>query len=371
MKKLCMLAFLLCALLLPFAGHADNMISLRQLNERLPTRWKQSYQTKWRKISVDTMPYVPQAETFPILKMVPDFTVPDVSGLSKRWTSGIREGAGFYISLEDHHRAENETKGETQTFLYYPPFENGRAYAEHNDLTIGEAIDYLKQVMDTIRYGEWRYDRPHKLQVNLTTSKKSGEALIPEGYSFSLMQEMGGIPVLCHVLDGVDEPRDEVHRLFISLLYQVRDFDAIAITGQKLRLTDILAEDVPLLDFSQIRESIEQEIMAGHIRKIFDVELGYALYNEPGASRKPGYEWIQSAVFYALPVWAVRCHYVDGPTKELRDYLGLDVPERAVMEYKTVLINAQTGKMIDRLDNRREASDYPGFLSWEKANVRP
>ncbi|MPM69216.1 hypothetical protein SDC9_116160 [bioreactor metagenome] len=67
----------------------------------------------------------------------------------------------------------------------------------------------------------------------------------------------------------------------------------------------------------------------------------------------------------------MNCHYVDNPAKELRDYSGWDVEERAVMEYKTVLINAQTGKVIDRNYNRTDAADYPGFITWEEAGGRP
>lgn len=126
------------------------------------------------------------------------------------------------------------------------------------------------------------------------------------------------------------------------------------------------------MNFSTIKQSIEKEIEDGHIRKIFDVELGYALYNEPGAIRTvPDYSWVKDAVFYALPMWAVNCYYVDDPAKELRDYSGRDVPERGVMEYKTLWINAQTGKVIDRKNNRTDAADYPGFISWEEAGGRP
>ncbi len=367
-----LILILLICLLLPSAGQADSMISLKQLNESPPGRWTQTYHTTWRDVSVDVLPYVPMTESFPILKMIPDFTVPDVSSLTGEWTSRIPHGIAFNISLNDYNRAEMEAKGNTQTLLYYPPFNFGKAYAEHNELTIGEAISFLKNIMNTVGHGEWRYDMPKELQANLTTSKKNGEVLLPEGYTFFLLQEMGGIPILGHVLHGVDDPGDKAPRMHIEMVYKVRDFKAIDIWGQMVRQTDMLEDDVPLLDFSLIQKSIEQQIMAGHIRKIFDVELGYALYNEPGATMTFGSaEWMKTAVFYGLPAWAVRCHYVNSPTKELRDYSGLDVHERSVMEYKTLFINAQTGKVIDRHDNRREASDYPGFISWDEAGGRP
>lgn len=36
-----------------------------------------------------------------------------------------------------------------------------------------------------------------------------------------------------------------------------------------------IAEDVPLRSFSKVVETIEEEIRAGHICKVYDLELGY------------------------------------------------------------------------------------------------
>ena len=98
-KKKCVLFIVLCALLFPLLGQADNMKSIRQLREQIQQkRWTQSYQTKWREVTVDVAPYVPQAEFFPVLKLMPDYSIPDVSSLTGEWTSRIPHGIAFNIS---------------------------------------------------------------------------------------------------------------------------------------------------------------------------------------------------------------------------------------------------------------------------------
>lgn len=114
-----------------------------------------------------------------------------------------------------------------------------------------------------------------------------------------------------------------------------------------------------------VRASLEEEILAGHIRKIFDIDFGYALYNELGANRTGGGKESEPHQFYTVPAWRVNCYYIESGKKEMRDYSKWDVPERSEIEYKTVLVNAQTGKVMDRADHSEGCTDYRGFISWE------
>lgn len=377
MKKMYAVTLLVC-LALPLAGSAQSYLTIAEMRKQPPARWSQVYDTKWRTVNIDVQPTLPQADKLPILKVVLNFWQPDVSALSEGWRSeGNDRGTfTFRVYLNDLDQEERDVMDKTTTtttMSYYPPFDMGTSYAPDNDLTLNDVLNHFKRIMDEMGedQAQWQYDQPVSVMVNSTVSNTTGKPLLPGSYSLRLNQTLQGVPVLCHVLEGVDGEKDQEMRLRIGLTFQIRTPEAVRMSGKQVKETDVLADDVPLCDFSKVKTAIEEEIQAGHIRKIFDAELGYALYNEPGVFRKPGLEWLRTAVFYAVPVWRVNCHYIEDAKKELRDYTGQDVPERAVMEYKTLIVNAQTGTVIDRTENRKGCGDYAGFISFKEAGGKP
>ena len=74
MKHICSLILLIC-LLLPSAGQADSMTSIRQLREQLPEQWNQTYQAKGREINVSVSPFVPDVDSLPGHKVMIDLSV--------------------------------------------------------------------------------------------------------------------------------------------------------------------------------------------------------------------------------------------------------------------------------------------------------
>ena len=371
MRKICVITLLACLALLPLAGSAQGYLTITQMYEQVPQRWTQDYETKWRTVSIDVQPVVPQADKLPILKVIPDFWLPDVSALGAGWSSEVSERSTFFADLDDVEPDARE-KGKTTTTNYYPPFDMNVSYAQNSPLKLNDVIDQMQRIVGAMgeARGQWRYSRPERILINTTVSKKTGEPLFPDIYTVCLQQKLQDIPILCHVLSGVEEPKDQELQYWGGLTFRICTPEAISVFGKQVRITDMLAEDVPLCDFAMVKSAIEQKIQSGHIRKIFDVELGYALYNEPGVSRKPGMEWLKTAVFYAVPAWRVNCYYVENARAEIRDYTKWDVPQRSEIEYKTLIVNAQTGVALDRSDNRKGCGDYAGFLSWEEAGGR-
>lgn len=372
MRKILAMALLILLMLHPLAGKAQTYISITEMNEHPPERWTQTYETKWRTVNIDVQPTVPQAEKLPILRVVPDFRPLDISGLGEGWSRWeANDRSTFAAFLNDVEPVERE-KGVTTTTNHYPPFNMGVSYAKNNAMTLGEAGGHLQRIMDAMGedQDQWQYDYPNRVSINATISKKTGEPLFTDVYTIYIDQKLQGIPLFCHVLDGVEQPKEQEMCYRTSLTFSICTPQAVSIGGKQVKVTDALADDVPLCDFSTVKSAVEAEIQAGHVRKVFDLDLGYALYNELGVSRKPGAEWLQTAVFYAVPVWRVNCYYVENGKKELRDYKGWDVPERAEIEYKTLTVSAQTGLVLDRTDNRKGCGDFLGFLSWEEAGGR-
>ena len=322
-------------------------------------------------MEIDVQPRIPKADTLPILKLAMDFSHPDFSVLEGAWesNSGKRQEA-FDATLGDFWQAEIDADkkrgGITTTALHYPPVDMNRTYAKNNPLTLGDIVQSLQTILSTL--GEdadgWAYDSPTEIQCNETRNRKTGEIMLPGTYTLLLYQKLRGIPLLCHARDAVHVDREKERWARTDLMYQTRTLDAISLYWSKMEETAIIADDVPLCEFSAIQRALEAEIQKGHIRKIFDVELGYAMYNEPGASDATDRKNLPQAAFYAVPVWKVNCYYVENGKKELRDYTGLDVPERATIEYSALYIHAQTGQLLDPYDNHKGFSEYQGFLSW-------
>ena len=103
--------------------------------------------------------------------------------------------------------------------------------------------------------------------------------------------------------------------------------------------------------------------------KIYEIELGYVLYNEPDRFRtaKPGKDRAaegHTARYYARPMWQVTCLYKDTATEKLRGTPSDSDDERNTLDYYRLLIDAQTGGVI-RKSNAQDRCEYKGFISWD------
>ncbi len=339
-------------------------------------RWTETFKTKWRTVEIDVQPIVPKVENMPILKVTPDMEVPDIPPLGEGWTSDWdAEFALFHAYLngggfDEVRHAEKKLGGVITSTHYFPPYDMDRVYAENNNITLGGVIDRLKSTLTAIGEDpeDWWYNRPIDVMCNKTVNKETGKYLLPGDYTISLEQQLSGIPLFHESVDHTVKRSMKQEVGFTTVFsFDMRTPKAICFGWAKVKITEVLSQDVPLCAFSSVQATLEKEMNAGHIRKIFDIDLGYALYHEPGIVR--GADHPKGVIYYALPVWRVNCHYVENAKKGMRDYTGLDVPERGVIEYRTFLIDAQTGKLID--SEKKGAADYKGFISWDKAGGKP
>ena len=67
MKKL--ICVLMAMLMTLSAASAEEWCSIADMCEQTPARWTQTYETKWRTITIDAAIEVPQVDTYPILKV--------------------------------------------------------------------------------------------------------------------------------------------------------------------------------------------------------------------------------------------------------------------------------------------------------------
>lgn len=117
--------------------------------------------------------------------------------------------------------------------------------------------------------------------------------------------------------------------------------------------------------FDKVINTVEEEIEAGYVRKVFSVRFGYVLYNDPKAPERG--ELTDIGCFYGVPSWVVECIYVKNP-KDVYDYEKWlkedpEVNERNVMEYRMLIINAQSGKCLMFLTRARMDGEMP--IMWD------
>lgn len=207
----------------------------------------------------------------------------------------------------------------------------------------------------------WDLEHPYELTTFLFRHPKTKEIVAPGEYMVSFHQQVNGIPLLGHA--GAAFYWKTRGNTTIRLHASVIDGTMYDLSARMLKSSGRAAEDVPLCGFSKIIEAAEKEIQSGHIRKIYDLSLGYLFYEDP--------EYVgikaQTDHFYAVPVWQLNCLYLNDPRTELPEY-GLDETgdERNSLEYASLIIDAQTGEMRDFMSEAKDRAVYHGFLSWKE-----
>jgi hypothetical protein len=140
------------------------------------------------------------------------------------------------------------------------------------------------------------------------------------------VSKINGIRCCCHIWSAVcdhlqlHETRfDEYFELPAFCLSACYDaylggLDSLCVRPEKAYET--LAEDVPLCPLNKVEAAVAAEIDAGHIRKVYELQFGYALYNEPGVFRESMGEPCPTTpcVYYQQPVWLINSLYVRTPT---------------------------------------------------------
>ena len=118
----------------------------------------------------------------------------------------------------------------------------------------------------------------------------------------------------------------------------------------------IIKEDVPLAPLSSIISSIEDEIQKGHIRNVYALRLGYGCYI---TNESP-----ETYVLY--PTWICDCDYIGDPKEKINvSAYNIEKDFNKKYSFKTLVINAQTGKMDDPYLSKKEQIFCPTIITWE------
>lgn len=375
---------ILSGLMMLSVANAEEWVSIEELRVQAPSRWIKTYETMWRTIDIDAEINIPQVDKMPVVFLEggaeePAFTAEDIGWDYLRFRGAYRLSIGR--NSPDYPKKLNGVRlgSPYAEGNWYSDFAPENQYVPLDDITFGEIIERAKTVLGSMGYEPecFLLENPVRVWAHHIYEYGTKKDMLP-GYIFiEFLTKVEGIPVLSHVQESVRGDRSSMlddaefwQPVTSSLTYNGYFGDLTSIHLVPLDVDQVIVEDVPLLSFDEIIASIEGEINAGHIRKIYEIKLGYVLYNEPGEFHtvESGRERLaegQAARYYARPMWQVTCLYKDTATEKLREKPNDSDDERNTLDYYQMLIDAQTGEVVRRT-NAQDRCEYKGFLSWDE-----
>jgi len=381
MKKL--IFVLMVMLMMLSAASAEDWCSIADIREQIPVRWTQTYETKWRTINIDAEINIPQVDKVPVVQIEGGAVEPPFAASEIGWDSFRFDGAYQLVLRRDYPSYPKKLNGVRLGTSYaqgnwYSGFAPENQYVPLDDITFGEIVDRVKSTIGMLGYDPdaFMIDEPVRLWAQHIGEYGKKNDVLPGYIIIDFLTKVEGIPVMSHVQEtvrgdtstslGDSEFWEDVHS---GVTYHGYLGDLSNIRLKPLKIVQTIADDIPLLSFDTIIAAIEDEINAGHIRKIYEIEFGYVLYNEPGRflTSKPGKERraeFHTARYYLRPMWLVNCLYKDTATDKLRSKPSDSDDERNTLDYYQLLIDAQTGEVVKR-SNAQDRCEYKGFISWE------
>ena len=372
-RRIWLLALLL-ACLLPIPGPAEQQYyNIAAVREQAKAGWQQSYTAHGREIRVHVIPHIPDVDAVPMVSYRIAELNP-VADPNERWEY-YSSGTPGSIAIEADQKSVVGTRGYVSGEAWYSGYEMDRQYIASNPLTLQQMLDLIKNTIRDSRLDPdvLYYAHPFSVKEGIyqTRMKRDPEASL---LMIELCQSLRGLPLAGDssraYLEGPKSdqyacvPDGTSTSLILSPTQFIIFLSAIVSEHQELE------SDLPLAAFDQVIVSLEKEIKEGRLRHVYQMTLGYALFADKNNEIKPPVGWTAEDIFYAVPVWAVDCIYVESAKKNLRDYskpewtdLGIDPYN--VLEYKRLLVNAQNGKLIDPTNRSVDRNHFTGFLSWD------
>lgn len=353
-----------CAVLMLFSvtAFAQEYYTIQEVREQAAAGWHETYSAYGREIVADVDVNMPDVDVLPIDKVELARMMPssDKADGNVKITARADENIFAFDSMGYLAIPENtEWKYEEQ---YDAPYDFQHVYTANSDLCLDEAIQVIHNALGEVglNASDWQLERPYELSAHGLWDSNESQRTYPGCYSLKFHQVLNGLPILNHA--GCAYYSKTQGNYTAMLDAWVIDEETYHVYVAMLKPTERIAEDVPLCSFDQVIEAYEEEIEAGHIRKIYELEFGYVFYDDPKYVSGEGF----AEHYYAVPAWQLNCLYVSNRQKELPEYnTEGSTNERNSLEYGTLVVNAQTGEMLNFMSKEEDRAHYKGFISWD------
>ena len=375
-----LLVILISSMIVPCLATPVPYLNIKTLFEQSATRWQDVYQSaRGETVSVDCPVIIPDADMAPVLRVIwyppldqaflQDSKAPSkadaykYAAYSKEDTTVFCNNFANTIAVKEIDRCKF-----VREYAALEEVDWDKAYARNNPLTAREAFGIIESRVKELytKYGSYGY-YPMEPAYGFTTlhlADKDGNPIRDlAAYCFFSHEVIRGLPVLGTVPLTYDHitltygDNHEFESLYEPRYYvlNVESEDAYGFAAHLLAEEEVIQEDIPLVDFEIAKSQIERLIVDGRVRKVHGVRLGYILYLEPDHNSKH---------FRLIPSWVVDCEYYP---KAKIDTEVTDEPDYTNHRYfRYMIINAQTGKLIDPESKSPERSNCPEIITWDQ-----
>ena len=373
-------AFLFALLLLsPLATHGETQYySISDLSSVTSARWEETYQAYGRTIDVDVEIEIPDVDTAPVLlvrtaspvsellaqelgkQCETAMEVDEVNSYSFTSTNFVTSYAHAVPLMWGTTTRKDENYNESMSWDSHLliGYNIDCAYAEDNDLILGDAVEIAKKEIKELFQCE-DLKLTNVAIFDRTFYKKSKEKISEQGYyHLELHQVFHSIPFMASVHGTFTEKviGNENYRLYGRglALVEVWNENSFDLGYWFYEESDVLYQDIPLLSFDELKYQVEELINKGYVRDIFSVNLGYVQFDTENSAEQA-----------LVPAWVVWCEYQqEGPQAEREGPLYEDGSLEDEPYYRPLIINAQTGKMIDPESIEEGRCMMPEIITW-------
>ena len=345
---------------------ADTFYSASEVFKQAGVRWEESYDAYGRRIDIRVDVFTPQADKAPILRIAPrePAAVPQEMIDSVVEYENSSAGRMRLVNPPQPMASSSNDVWPQATLYAVSELNDDAAYATDNPMTWGQAKERAAQLLSQWGFSQYRFDldrpcdahsfRGYALITELLYNEAELRRESERGYYWLWAQQLlRGIPIWMDIRDVFRAHRQEA---ILNLGYMNVDMDSLdggyALFVAAVDEVELLAEDIPLCSFDKVISAYEEKIASGNIRQADQLVFAFMIFRADGN-------------YVAFPCWILRCLYMSNAAEEAA------VPEGMTWqntEYElSLIVNAQTGEIIDPYDSSRERDQLPQWISWQEA----
>ncbi|MEG2268114.1 MAG: hypothetical protein RSC68_27795, partial [Acinetobacter sp.] len=220
MRKSVLTALFLGLLLVASSVSAQETqwYSIGEVRKQTTEGWHETYTAHGREILVDIDVFMPDVDAMPIQKVELARARPSFTESETGWDILVREETNYLrYRTKDYPELIPGKLDRLPDAVYVNPKEKDKAYALFSEMTLGEAVHYIKQTFELSRMNadDFLIERPYLLRTFKYIKPTTKETILPGDYYLFFYQCLNKIPILCHAGEAL---RAKTHLRYAPLL---------------------------------------------------------------------------------------------------------------------------------------------------------